>query len=98
MKFKGSGSNEVAVVADSSSSKYKFKKGQEVLAIDTSYYRPTEVDVLIGDATKAKEKLGWVPEKSLDELVKEMMNSDLEKIRKIKYLENGGYDSLNHFK
>ncbi len=93
LEFKGNGLNETAIVADCSSSKHKFKKGQQVLAIDQRYYRPTEVDLLVGDATKAKEKLGWVPETSLDELVKDMMNSDLQEIHKIKYLEKGGFDS-----
>ena len=97
LEFKGKGIDEVAIVADCSSPKYKLKKGQQVLAIDSRYYRPTEVDVLVGDATKAKEKLGWVPEITLDELVKDMMDSDLKQIHKLKYLEKGGYDYLNHF-
>ena len=97
LEFEGKGIDEVAIVADCSSSKYKLKKGQQLLAIDSRYYRPTEVDVLVGNATKAKEKLGWVPEITLDELVKDMMDSDLKQIHKLKYLEKGGYDSLNHF-
>ena len=97
LEFVGKGIDEVAIVADCSSSKYKLKKGQQVLAIDSSYYRPTEVDVLVGNATKAKEKLGWVPETTLGELVRDMMDSDLKQIHKLKYLEKGGYDSLNHF-
>jgi GDPmannose 4,6-dehydratase len=52
--------------------------GKEVIAIDPEYFRPTEVDLLIGDATKAKEKLGWQPKYTLAEMIKEMVQSDLE--------------------
>ena len=97
LKFIGEGLNEVAIVRDSTNPDYKVKIGQEVLAIDPRYYRPTEVDLLAGDATKAKEKLGWIPELSLGELVKEMMDSDLNQVLKIKHLEKGGFNSKNYF-
>ena len=97
LSFIGEGVDEVGVVSASKNPDYKIKIGQEVLAIDPNYYRPTEVDNLVGDATKAKEKLGWVPEKALNELVKDMMDSDLKEIHKIKYLEKGGFDSSNHY-
>ena len=97
LKFIGEGLNEVAIVSDSTNPNYKIKIGQEVLAIDRRYYRPTEVDLLVGDATKAKKKLGWIPELSLGELVKEMMDSDLNQVLKIKYLEKGGFNSKNNF-
>jgi GDPmannose 4,6-dehydratase len=63
-----------------------------VLSIDPSYFRPTEVDLLIGDPTKAKEKLGWVPEHDLVSLVKDMMQSDVKLMQKNQYLKNGGYE------
>ena len=69
----------------------------EVLAVDPRYFRPTEVDLLIGDATKAKEKLGWVPEYDLAYLIKDMMQSDLKLMTKDQYLKNGGYEILNYF-
>ena len=61
---------------------YKLDIGKEVLSVDASYFRPTEVDLLIGDPTKAKEKLGWVPEHDLPSIVKEMMAYDLELFKK----------------
>ena len=72
-------------------------KVSEVLAIDPKYFRPTEVDLLIGDPTKAKEKLGWEPQIQLAELVEDMMSSDLKLMQKDKYLEDGGYQTLNYF-
>ena len=69
-----------------------------VVRIDPRYFRPTEVDLLIGDPTKAKEKLGWQPEISLEELIDDMMKSDLKLFKKEKYLEEGGYSKTNNFK
>ena len=77
LEFKGKGINEKAYVKEAENPKYPVKIGQEVLAIDPKYFRPTEVELLIGDPSKAKEKLGWVPETTLSELVKDMMQSDL---------------------
>ena len=75
---------------------YQIKSGTEVLAIDPKYFRPTEVDLLIGDPTKAKEKLGWEPQIQLAELVEDMMSSDLKLMLKDKYLKEGGYQTLNY--
>ena len=77
--------------------KCQINQGTEVLAIDPKYFRPTEVDLLIGDPTKAKEKLGWEPKIQLAELVEDMMSSDLKLMQKDKYLEEGGYQTLNYF-
>ena len=71
--------------------------GQEVLNIDPKYFRPTEVDLLIGDASKAKNKLGWVPQYDLTDLVKDMMQSDIKLMQKEQYLKDGGYETLNYF-
>ncbi len=71
--------------------------GQEVLNIDPKYFRPTEVDLLIGDASKAKNKLGWVPKYELADLVKDMMQSDIKLMQKEQYLKDGGYETLNYF-
>ena len=97
LAFKGEGINEIAVVKSCSNENYNVEIGKEVLAIDPKYFRPTEVDLLIGDATKAKEKLGWVPEISLEQLVEEMMQSDLKLFKRDKYLKEGGHQTLNHF-
>jgi GDPmannose 4,6-dehydratase len=89
LEFKGAEVNEVAVVKSSSNPEYEFKVGQEVIKIDPTYFRPTEVDLLIGDNTKAKTKLGWTPKYDLAMLVKEMMEADVNLFKKEKfYKEN----------
>ena len=97
LDFKGEGLNEIATIAASNNPKYKLEKGKEVLAIDPKYFRPTEVDLLIGDPSKAKEKLGWEPKIKLEELVNDMMTSDLILMAKDQYLNDGGYKTLNYF-
>lgn len=76
--FEGNGENEKGIIVSCENPKYQLDKGKTVVAIDPSYYRPTEVDLLIGDASKAKEKLGWQPQHHLSDMVKEMVKSDLE--------------------
>jgi GDPmannose 4,6-dehydratase len=71
--------------------------GEDLVRVDPKYFRPTEVDLLIGDASKAKEKLGWVPLYSLDDLVKDMMQSDLKLMKKDQLLREKGYQTLNYF-
>ena len=78
LEFKGEGVNEKAYVASCNNENYKLEIGKEVLSVDPSYFRPTEVDLLIGDPSKAKEKLGWIPEHDLASIIKDMMTSDLE--------------------
>jgi GDPmannose 4,6-dehydratase len=97
LEFNGKGINEVAKVALCSNPDYHLEIGKEVLSIDVKYFRPTEVDLLIGDPTKAKEKLGWEPQITLEELVKDMMSSDLALMRKEMYLKSGGFTTLNYF-
>ena len=82
IEFKGAGVDEKAFVVSCSDPNYQLEIGKEVLSVDPSYFRPTEVDLLIGDPSKAKEKLGWVPEHNLASLVKDMMQSDLELFKK----------------
>lgn len=65
--------------------------GRVLVEVDPAYFRPTEVDLLLGDATKAREKLGWTPRYSLEALVREMMEHDLAEARKERYLRDGGY-------
>lgn len=69
--------------------------GKTLVEIDPKYYRPTEVDLLVGDATKAKEKLGWTPKLTVEELIKEMVKSDVELFKRDKYLLEGGHSVLN---
>ena len=88
LEFKGEGVDEKGIVISSSNPEYQFKIGQVVLQIDPTYFRPTEVDLLIGDNTKAKTKLGWTPKCTLDMLVKEMVQADIEIFKKEKYLLN----------
>ena len=76
--FKGKGVNEIGYVENSNNSKFQIPVGKEIINIDPTYYRPTEVDLLVGDASKAKEKLGWTPQISLDEMIEEMVLSDLK--------------------
>ena len=95
--FKGEGINEKAFIKECKDSNYQLELGKEVLSVDKKYFRPTEVDLLIGDATKAKEKLGWVPEIKLSELVKDMMQSDLKIMKKQQFLKREGFDTLNYF-
>ena len=76
LEFLGEGVHEVAKIVKCNNPKYQISIGKEVLAIDAKYFRPTEVDLLIGDPTKAKTKLGWEPQIQLEELIEDMMTSD----------------------
>ena len=97
LEFTGSGLDEVATIANCHNPSYQLEIGKEVLAIDPRYFRPTEVDLLIGDPSKAKAKLGWEPKIQLDELIDDMMSSDLKLMGKERYLSDGGYSTLNYF-
>lgn len=97
LDFVGSGVEEKAYVKTCSSPEFELEIGKEVLAVDPKYFRPTEVDLLIGDASKAKNKLGWTPEFTLEELVKDMMASDVNLMQKDQFLKTGGYQTLNYF-
>ena len=95
--FTGEGIDEVARIKSCSNQDYQLEIGKQVLSIDKKYFRPTEVDLLIGDPTKAKEKLGWVPKITLEELVDDMMSSDIQLFKKEIYLKDGGYKSMNYY-
>lgn len=71
--------------------------GKSVVEVDPAYFRPTEVELLIGDATKSQEVLGWTPEYSLKDLVADMMKHDVKLMKKEEYLKRGGYKTLNYF-
>ena len=91
LEFIGEGVNEKATVVKCSNPEFQLKIGKEILSIDPAYFRPTEVDLLIGDPSKAKNKLGWVPVHDLSSLVKDMMQSDVKLMQEQQYLKKGGY-------
>ena len=92
LKFEGAAENEKAIVASIEGDKaLALKVGDVIVQIDPRYYRPTEVETLLGNPTKAKEKLGWVPEITLDEMIVEMVASDLEKAKQHALLSKYGY-------
>jgi len=95
LEFKGSGVEEIATVK-SCSDEYKVEIGKEVLKIDPRYFRPTEVDLLLGDANKAQDKLGWKPKHNLSSLIDDMMSADLKLFKRDKYLADGGHDILEY--
>ncbi|MBI5009686.1 MAG: GDP-mannose 4,6-dehydratase, partial [Bacteroidia bacterium] len=111
LEFKGEKENETGYVAsiidnlfiEKSSREHlrKFKtkilNDPHIIKVDPGYYRPTEVDILHGDPTKAKEKLGWIPQYDLDGLIGEMVDSDLLMMKRENYLRKGGYTILNYF-
>ena len=74
-----------------------FFPASTIVAVDATYFRPTEVDLLIGDPTKAHEKLGWYPEYDLDGLIREMMEGDVKLMQRESYLQEGGFRTLNYF-
>jgi GDPmannose 4,6-dehydratase len=97
LEFTGEGMYEIGKVVASKNNNYNIEIGSIVVEVDKKYFRPTEVDILIGDASKAHKKLGWKPMKTLDNLIDDMMESDLNIVKKEQYLIQGGYSSLNYF-
>lgn len=97
LEFKGQDDQEKAYVVACSNPDYQVKTGKEVVAVDPTYYRPTEVDLLIGDPTKAHTKLGWKPKYDLPMLVSEMVQSDVELFRREKLLKEAGFDIKNQY-
>jgi len=97
LEFKGAGVNEIGTVKSCSNPLYQIEIGKEVVAVDPRYFRPTEVDLLLGDPTKANTKLGWKPEYNLQMLVDDMMKSDLKLMTKDVYLKEGGYKIMSYF-
>jgi GDPmannose 4,6-dehydratase len=96
LDFHGEGANEIAVIRSCSNPEYQLPLGKEVVAVDPTYFRPTEVDLLIGDPTKAQEKLGWKPKYDLPALVKDMVHADVELFKRDQLLKEGGHKVLNY--
>jgi GDPmannose 4,6-dehydratase len=95
--FQGSGIDEKGYVVACSNPDYQIEMGREVVSIDPRYFRPTEVELLIGDPTKAKTKLGWEPKYDLPALVHEMVEADLLLFRKEKILQDAGFETKNQY-
>jgi GDPmannose 4,6-dehydratase len=97
LEFKGNGIDEKAYVLSCLNPKYQIEIGKEVVSVDPKYFRPTEVDLLLGNPSKAEQKLGWKREYKLEELVSDMMQSDLKLMTKDVYLQEGGYKTMSYF-
>jgi GDPmannose 4,6-dehydratase len=97
IEFEGKGAVEKGIVMNVSLPDIPVRKGDIVVEVDSRYFRPTEVDILQGDASKAKQKLGWSPKYSLHELTKEMVEADIENFRKDVILKDSGYRTIRHF-
>lgn len=83
LEFTGEAENEVGKVKSCSNPEYQLPLGKEIVKIDSNYYRPTEVDLLLGDPTKANTKLGWIPKYDVKALCKEMIESDVQLFKKL---------------
>ncbi|MDR1156475.1 MAG: GDP-mannose 4,6-dehydratase [Bacteroidales bacterium] len=109
IEFRGEGINEQGCVCDIDEAVFEqkvgaaylegFRKriGKSVIGIDPAYFRPTEVELLVGDSTKARQKLGWEPKYDLKHLCEDMITNDLNLMKKENYLKDGGYRILNYF-
>ncbi|AMR30473.1 GDP-mannose 4,6-dehydratase [Mucilaginibacter sp. PAMC 26640] len=105
IEFSGKGANEKGVIIDMDEERIAelglnadvLRFGQTVVKVDPKYYRPTEVELLIGDATKARQQLGWIPQYDLQALVTEMVMADLSLAKQDEHLQRSGYSTLNYF-
>ncbi len=97
LEFEGKEEKEIGIVAASHNPEFQIKTGKKVVVVDPRYYRPTEVDLLIGDASKARKQLGWKPKYDLQALVREMVNADVELFRREKILKESGFYVKNQY-
>jgi GDPmannose 4,6-dehydratase len=107
--FKGTGVDETGMIEDIDTDTFvekigehylnplRKRIGENIIKVDPKYFRPTEVELLIGDATKARTKLSWKPEYTLDTLIEDMMCNDVKEMKRETYLKDGGYKILNYF-
>lgn len=96
IEFKGKAEEEIAFIKKCNNAAYQLPVGKPVMKIDPKYYRPTEVELLIGDPKKAKELLGWTPTHDLNSIVKDMMAADLGIFKRDQYLKEGGHKIINY--
>ena len=94
--FSGEGTQEVGTVAAVSGDKAKCKVGDVIVRVDPRYFRPTEVETLLGDPSKAKQKLGWTPATTLAELVREMVQSDYVAAKRDSLVKQAGYQAFDY--
>lgn len=94
LKFEGIKKDEKGIVVACNNSNFQIEIGKVVVRIDENYFRPTEVDLLVGDASKCKSKLNWQPKYNLNDLIREMMQRDIQEAQKEKFLKSGGFDTL----
>jgi GDPmannose 4,6-dehydratase len=97
LTFEGQGVDEKAVVTSVHDDRSLCKPGDVIVRVDPRYFRPTEVETLLGDPGKAKAKLGWSPKTSLDELVREMVESDFTSARRDELVKRAGFQSFDYF-
>ena len=97
LEWKGEGVDEKGYVKSCSNAEFQLEKGRCVVEVDPRYFRPTEVELLIGNPAKAKKMLGWEPQYDLQMLVDDMMQGDIKLMKKEKYLKEGGFKTLNYF-
>jgi GDPmannose 4,6-dehydratase len=97
VEFRGEDADEKGYVTACSNPQFQVEIGKEVVSVDPKYFRPTEVDLLLGDPTKSKTKLGWTPKYDLAALVKDMMAGDVKLMQKDKFLQEAGYKTLRYF-
>lgn len=97
LEFRGEGVEEKGYVVASNNPDFPIEIGKEVVAVDAAYFRPTEVDLLIGDPTKSKTKLGWKPKYDLPMLVNDMVSSDVRLFQREKLLKESGFDVNNQY-
>ena len=101
--FKGDGVDEIGIIEAIDEAKipnwkeYQLQIGKEVVVVDPRYFRPTEVDLLVGDPSKAKSVLGWEPKYDLDSLIAEMIDSDLELFSRDQVLKKAGFSIKNEY-
>jgi len=96
VRFEGEGVDEVGIVAKVDGDQAKVKVGDVLVKVDPRYFRPTEVETLLGDPSKAREKLGWTPQTSLQELVKEMVLADYSSARRDALVKMAGFKTFDH--
>ena len=97
VEFSGEGVDEIAKVVKCNNPEFQIETGKEVVAVDPRYFRPTEVELLIGDPTKSMEKLGWKPKYDLKALVNDMVTADVQLFRKDRLLESSGHRVPNYY-
>ncbi|MCK9401452.1 MAG: GDP-mannose 4,6-dehydratase [Bacteroidales bacterium] len=97
LEFFGEGANEKARVIKCNNPEYMVEPGKIMIEVDARYFRPTEVELLLGNPSKAKEKLGWQTELTLDDLIHDMMESDIRLMKREQFLSNGGFKIKNYY-